>query len=53
MLPITNMATMQTFEVISVKFKVQGIYRVITNDVSVYVNSLVGIAHIICNHPVC
>jgi len=27
------------------------IYGVITNDVSDYVNLLVRIAHIICNHP--
>jgi hypothetical protein len=26
--------------------------RVITNDVSDYINLLVGIAHIICNQPV-
>jgi hypothetical protein len=28
-------------------------YRVITNDVSDYINLLVRIAHIICNHPLC
>jgi hypothetical protein len=27
-------------------------YRVITNDVSDYINLLVRIAHIICNHPI-
>jgi hypothetical protein len=27
--------------------------RVITNDVSNYINLLVTIAHIICNHPIC
>jgi len=26
-------------------------YRLITNDVSDYINLLVRIAHIICNHP--
>jgi hypothetical protein len=29
----------------------KGIYEVITNDVSDYLNLLVRIAHIICNHP--
>jgi hypothetical protein len=27
-------------------------YRVIANDVSGYINLLVRIAHIICNHPI-
>jgi hypothetical protein len=27
-------------------------YRVITNDVSDYIDLLVRIAHIICNHPI-
>jgi hypothetical protein len=29
------------------------IYRIITNDVSDYINLLVRIAHIICNYPIC
>jgi hypothetical protein len=28
-------------------------HGVITNDVSDYINLLVRIAHIICNHPLC
>jgi hypothetical protein len=28
------------------------VYGVITNDVSDYINLLVRIAHIICNHPI-
>jgi hypothetical protein len=36
-----------------VKYNPIGVkYRVITNDVSNYINLLVRLAHIICNHPI-